>query len=1093
MMVDLFNTLRFNPDGSSRGPILLGYTVFILLGAWTGCTGDMPETSPPAKVVVDPVDTPTLLPTQTLRGTKDKNTSVLMNGQVVVPMNSSIAWETAVQLNEGLNILYFSSKDPFETESTRIAVGIEADFTAPAPPTVDPADSFTTSSEFTMSGEKPLDASLFLDGEMIIAQLPESDSFSIEVLLDAGTNSFSLTTKDTVGNESAAAVFEIERGDFSFTVDPVTGTTNIPEFTVTGTRSEQVTITRNNIEVIGPNQTADTWSYDTVLQEGNNTLVLVGTRESLSSTKSVAVTLDTIAPPVPTLISPPEEVDTPLIYLSGLKSSDSELLLDRGAGLETFVSFEEGSGQTTFINVPVTLELDVPTTLMLYARDRVGNMSTAAMPAPTVTYAPGPVVIAIDSVPELTDDSLIIISGDRPVDVDIFLPEVSPSQPAAPMDGTTRWTLEVELQPGENTILVEGRRGESIAQESATVVYSADGPEPPVLMAPTLTTQSTLYIQGTKPANTAILLNGDIVQTLSASETFGELIDLNDGLNVYSWQTRDVFDRDSNAILTSISKEAITASILTPTADSVLSGSFVVSGTATGPEFPLKARIGQGAWVDVVGFSDFSASLDVSGVGNINTGEQTTVDIASDENGAVTILTSQSVVVFFEPITLAPVSGFPMGSGAVRTPRLMESDENNLAVTFSWYTFNTDSHDIYYSSMPKNQIGTQLIHISENRPQQTSDNAYSPRHIIDSSGTQTFFWLEEAPPFGVAAGAPGILSVQCDLCDGSDYGLPYVLQAAGLGAEDETTYFSDLQMVNNSSNLTAAVWVRHVPNSEPSLEMLFIENGVQSGILYLTTSINFTSVQASSPRIVMDEENLIHLVWSDQGGLSSEGDMASTETDIYYRRICVEANFIDCEQNSIGNIRLISDDTAQFTDGESTQPELILDPSDENNRVFIAWLENGNISGDSNPINKVAMREIQSDPQSIALILSTQVIDASAASGRQGASDLNLAMTQSGRLGVAFVESGAIFDTDSIDSDLYLRFYEGGLRELIPINDRDDDTTGNTISATPAMVIDSNDRVHIIWAESENFLVAPEDEADVELDLLYFTFEGLSP
>ncbi len=80
---------------------------------------------PPDLPLVDPVISPTTIPTQTLTGAKDRYSSIYINGAECVSLDSEITWnyEVAVLL-EGNNVFAVTSKNTYGQESEAVLVTI---------------------------------------------------------------------------------------------------------------------------------------------------------------------------------------------------------------------------------------------------------------------------------------------------------------------------------------------------------------------------------------------------------------------------------------------------------------------------------------------------------------------------------------------------------------------------------------------------------------------------------------------------------------------------------------------------------------------------------------------------------------------------------------------------------------------------------------------------------------------------------------------------------------------------------------------------------------------------------------------------------
>lgn len=79
---------------------------------------------PPDTPTVDTVTSPTIVPSQTLTGTKDKYSSLYINKTEVIPLDSGRAWSYEAPLSEGDNLFSVASKNIYGQESKAVNVHI---------------------------------------------------------------------------------------------------------------------------------------------------------------------------------------------------------------------------------------------------------------------------------------------------------------------------------------------------------------------------------------------------------------------------------------------------------------------------------------------------------------------------------------------------------------------------------------------------------------------------------------------------------------------------------------------------------------------------------------------------------------------------------------------------------------------------------------------------------------------------------------------------------------------------------------------------------------------------------------------------------
>ncbi|GAI14063.1 unnamed protein product, partial [marine sediment metagenome] len=69
------------------------------------------DITPPAQPTLNTVTSLTNIPTQTLSGNKESNTSIWVNGAEVISINSDTTWSHLYSLSEGINNILITSRD----------------------------------------------------------------------------------------------------------------------------------------------------------------------------------------------------------------------------------------------------------------------------------------------------------------------------------------------------------------------------------------------------------------------------------------------------------------------------------------------------------------------------------------------------------------------------------------------------------------------------------------------------------------------------------------------------------------------------------------------------------------------------------------------------------------------------------------------------------------------------------------------------------------------------------------------------------------------------------------------------------------------
>lgn len=167
------------------------------------------DTMNPAAPTLDAVVSPTNVSLQTLFGTKETNTSIWINSLEVVPINPGTTWNYDFNLSEGENNISISSQDSAGNESDETTAKIILDSILPTTPTLNEVITPTNISIQVLSGSKEAGSSIWLNGVEVIS-LNSSTDWSYSYNLSEGINNISITSRDTVGNESFAITTTIE-------------------------------------------------------------------------------------------------------------------------------------------------------------------------------------------------------------------------------------------------------------------------------------------------------------------------------------------------------------------------------------------------------------------------------------------------------------------------------------------------------------------------------------------------------------------------------------------------------------------------------------------------------------------------------------------------------------------------------------------------------------------------------------------------------------------------------------------------------------------------------------------------------------------
>ncbi|HEY6871735.1 MAG TPA: Ig-like domain-containing protein [Geobacteraceae bacterium] len=160
------------------------------------------DTTPPATPVLNAVATPTRTATQTITGTKQADTAIVINGVVRVAVNSATSWSYNYPLAEGANALAITARDAAGNDSTPITPvpAITLD-TTPPPFTVDTYKNPSPTVSQVISGTKEPGCVVKVNGTTIMDATDQNATWSYTLnLTDGITNHLVFTAADALGN-----------------------------------------------------------------------------------------------------------------------------------------------------------------------------------------------------------------------------------------------------------------------------------------------------------------------------------------------------------------------------------------------------------------------------------------------------------------------------------------------------------------------------------------------------------------------------------------------------------------------------------------------------------------------------------------------------------------------------------------------------------------------------------------------------------------------------------------------------------------------------------------------------------------------------
>lgn len=160
-------------------------------------------------ILTDLISTSTVFSKQELSGIKPIGAAVYINDTLVVPADDQSEWSYTASLQLGTNLLAVDYRDQngLAGESRVIEIKRVNQLSAP---TLSAMVSSTTAEKLVLSGTKPTNSGIFMNGRLVTA-IDSATTWKYEVALTKGDNNFSLMAKDDSGGSSEEVTITIER------------------------------------------------------------------------------------------------------------------------------------------------------------------------------------------------------------------------------------------------------------------------------------------------------------------------------------------------------------------------------------------------------------------------------------------------------------------------------------------------------------------------------------------------------------------------------------------------------------------------------------------------------------------------------------------------------------------------------------------------------------------------------------------------------------------------------------------------------------------------------------------------------------------
>lgn len=620
-------------------------------------------------VTVAAVTSPTKTATQSIHGTKESGSTVMISVSAAGALVGSIAYPTAtswqcnVSLVEGTNNIIVTAVDGAGNVSDSATASIVLDTIAQV--TIDPVTSPTNIASHNIAGTREANATVEvkMNGTQACLITSPGSTWTCSLTnMAAGANMIVVTATDTpLGNKgTAAASIQYDNTVPAGTVIINQGATITGSLAVTlnlsatdnsgAVSSARFSNDGTNWGAWGAYASAKTWNLTS--GDGLKTVYaqFMDAAGNASSTVSDTITLDTTAPSV--VINPvtsPTKVTTQTI--SGAREADNTISVAAPGGLANQVSYPTA---TTW-QCPINLQ-EGTNAITVTARDGAGNTASAATSILLDTVAQ----VTIDTVVSPTGSTTQTISGAReagaPVQVTV---NTTASVGAVEYPGAQTWRCTLNgLVTGGNTI-------------TATATDS---------LGNTGTASATINVDHTSPSGTVVINGGAgvsnsaaVVLSLSATDNSGQVAFMRfsnngtdwggwlayattstwsllpgDGIKTVSAQFKDTAGNisaassdtitlDTVAPLVTINPVTSPTKVTTQTISGANEDGATISVTAPGGLATPVSNPTTTTWQCVVNLLEGANAVSVTGLDSANNTANVTVSILRDTVGQVTI------------------------------------------------------------------------------------------------------------------------------------------------------------------------------------------------------------------------------------------------------------------------------------------------------------------------------------------------------------------------------------------------------------------------------------------------------------------------
>ena len=372
-----------------------------------------------------------------------------------------------------------------------------SDNTAPPAPAITTiTQTVNDSSSLTIQGTAEAGSTVTLTNNVNsltpTATAASDDTWSIDVTLAEGDNTFTATATDVAGNTSGASDPVTITLDTTPPPAPAITTTTVSvsdeSFTIEGTAEADSTVTlSNNGNALTPTTiTADSngdWTVTVTLEVGDNTFTATATDvagNTSGASDHVTITLDTTPPPAPEITTTTVSVSDESFTMEGTAEAGSTVTLTNNVNSSTPTA-TAASDDTWSIDVTLA---EGDNTFTATATDVAGNTSGASDPVTITLDTTPPPAPAITTITQtVNDSSSLTIQGTAEAGSTVTLTNnVNSLTPTATAASDDTWSIDVTLAEGDNEFTAtatDATGNTSGASNSIIITLEINLPSPP--------------------------------------------------------------------------------------------------------------------------------------------------------------------------------------------------------------------------------------------------------------------------------------------------------------------------------------------------------------------------------------------------------------------------------------------------------------------------------------------------------------------------------------------------------------------------------------------------------------------------------------